>query len=191
MINLGNDYDKVKPLQQGEYVKLPAGGYVCIVTNAVAGKSKGGSDMLTLSIDIAEGDFKAYFKNSQFPPQIYQNIFDKNKNVSPYFKGLIKNFELSNPGFFVGNGFFDEKLLINKRIGVIFGEVERLYNGKIYVDAKPSFTVPVAKIYSGDFKIPEIKRVDKPPPQAQPANSQSFTDDDFAGDEIPDDRVPF
>ena len=186
MINLGNDYDTILPLQAGEFVKLPAGGYVCIVTDAVASRSAAGTPLLIISLDIIEGEFKGYFRNANFPPKIFQSIFDKKGKISPYFKGMMKNFESSNAGFTVTNGYFDEKSLVNKIIGVVFGDVEREYNGKIYTDAKPVFTVSVDRIRSGDFKIPEIKKIDTSRSNIVPVN-----DDDFIGDSIPDTAVPF
>ena len=185
MINLGNEYDSIQPLQPGESVRLPAGGYVCIVTNAVVGSSAAGSPLLTIYLDILEGDFKAHFQNAKFPPRIFQSIFDKNNKPSPYFKGLMKNFENSNSGFSVSNGYFDEKSLVNKKIGVIFGDVEREYNGKIYTDARPAYAVTVDKIHSNDFKIPDVKKVEST--QYKP----TAIDDDFIGDTIPDSSVPF
>lgn len=185
MINLGNDYENVQPLQAGEFVKLPAGGYVCIVTDAVASRSAAGTPLLTISFDIVEGEFKGYFSNANFPPKIFQSVFDKKGKPSPYFKGLIKNFENSNAGFVVTNGYFDEKSLLNKFIGVVFGDVEREYNGKIYTDAKPVFTVSVDKIRSRDFKIPDVRKLKTSQPKTE------SIDDDFVGDSIPDTAVPF
>lgn len=190
MIDLGNDFEQIQALHAGEFPKLPAGGYVCIVTNSTAGMSKKNAPMLTLDLDICEGPYKAYFKDNDRPPKIYQNIRDKFGKISPYFKGLLKDFEDSNPNFHISGGLFDERLLVNKKIGVIFGDEEREYNGKIYTDPKPQRTTNINKIRNGDFEIPPIKRVnnvEKPPPK------QDFTvnDNDFIGEEIDDSRLPF
>ena len=185
MINLGNDYDSISTLHAGEFAKLPAGGYVCIVKNAVVNSNKNNKPMLVLDFDIAEGEFKGLFQNAQYPPKLYQNIEDQNGKTSPFLKGVLTDFEESNSGLHIKGGMFDERSLINKFIGVIFGIEEREYNDKIYSDAKPFRTTTVAKIRSGDFKIPEPKKIDKPP--SKPSND----DDGFVTEEIPDESVPF
>ena len=136
MINLGNDYDSISTLHAGEFAKLPAGGYVCIVKNAVVNSNKNNKPMLVLDFDIAEGEFKGLFQNAQYPPKLYQNIEDQNGKTSPFLKGVLTDFEESNSGLHIKGGMFDERSLINKFIGVIFGIEEREYNDKIYSDAK-------------------------------------------------------
>lgn len=193
MIKL-NAYDEVQELQSGEFPRLPAGGYVCIVKDISLGKSKSGKDMLTFSFDIAEGKFVGLFKNNDNPPKFFQLIFSQDGKTNPYFKGLLKNFEESNSGFAVNSDAFDEKSLLNKKIGVIFGDEERLYNGKVYTDAKPQFTVTVEKIRKNDFKIPELKRIEKPPDISPPANVETVDDLKFLDDEEPiisDKQLPF
>lgn len=191
MINLGNDYENIPALHAGEFAKLPAGGYVCIVKNAVAGMSKKNKSTLKLVIDIAEGDFKGFFKdfpeNKEFLHTIYQLIEDQNGKAHPFLKGILTDFEESNAGLNIKGGMFDERSLINKFIGVIFGIEEREYNGEIRVEAKPQRTTTVAKIRSGDFKIPEPKEIDKPPSKP----SSKFDDDDFVEGTIKDEDVPF
>lgn len=186
MINLGDDFDKIQPLHAGEFSKLPAGGYVCITKHAEATFNRRNEPMLTLTLDIAEGDFKAFFKDSKYPPKLYQNIL-KDGKISPYFKGLLVDYENSNGGFVVKGTSFDEKLLINKFIGVVFGDEEREWQGKIYTDAKPKFTTSIAKIRADDFKIPELKKVDKTPN----SSSDAKFDDEFDGNDIPDEKFPF
>ena len=180
MINLGSDYDKIPTWQEGTFPKLPAGGYVCIVKKVSVEDNKNNKPMLVLEIDILEGEFKGFFKNSQYPPKIFRNIFDKDNKISPFFKGLLANFGDSN-GFSVVGGMFDEKILLNKSIGVVFADEEYESNGIVKVRASPSFTTTVEIIRNGEFKVPQLKKLQKSKPV-------EIDDIDSA---IPDESVPF
>lgn len=184
MINL-NGYEKVDALQEGEYKKLPAGGYVCIVTAASATSTKTGKPMLVISFDIAEGRYKNLFAGRDNKPTLYQLIFDKEGGISPYFKGMLTNFEKSNTGFKIPAGDFDEKELRGKYIGVLFGAEEFVTReGDIRVAVKPKFTLSVDKVRDNLFTVPALKRV-------QRRQTFSNIDDDFAGNEISDEKLPF
>lgn len=183
-------YNEVQALQAGEFAKLPAGGYVCITKTAETSMSKENKPMLTLTFDIAEGNYKGTFKNAQYPPKLYQPIY-KDDKISPYFKGMLNNYEASNSALVINGDYFDEKQLVNKFIGVVFGEEEREWQGKIYTDTKPKFTTTVAKIRADDFKIPELKKVDKHPDTSATTLNETSFDDDFSGTEIKDENVPF
>lgn len=188
------NWNNTDSLQEGEFVRLPAGGYVCVVLNASIEKSQQGNLQLILTLDIAEGDFVGTFKDSSRPPKYFKPLFigkEKDKRISPYFKGLIQNFITSNPTFKFNGGKFDERNLIGKRIGMIFRDEQRVWKGKIYTDAKPYVATIVEKIRDGDFTVPPMKTVDKPISTANQNSNYGFSDDEFTGDEIADEKVPF
>ncbi|MHC1750708.1 MAG: hypothetical protein AB9856_20745 [Cellulosilyticaceae bacterium] len=114
--------------------KLPAGGYKCIVKQVKIepwSNGKQGSS-LVLAIDIIEGEHKDFFKkqfegqtqNKKWPctyrtEAITNTSSDKSKEM---FKRLITSIERSNAGY---NWDWDEKKLKGKKVGIVFGEVER------------------------------------------------------------------
>lgn len=187
MINLGDDYANIKALQEGEIERLPAGGYVCIVTSTEKRNSKNGKPMLVLKLDIAEGKYAKFYANVQKPPCIFRTIHDKDGKLSPFFKGLLENFEKSNSDLKIELPYFDETKLNNKKIGVIFGEEEYLSNGEIKTSIKPVRTTTVENIRNGKFKVPELKKIN---PADKPTTNGDI-DKDFAENEVDDIPLPW
>lgn len=177
-------WENTSSLQDGEFRKLPADGYVCMVTNASVEKSQKGTLQLVLTLDIAEGEYAQMFKDGNHAPRYFKAIYTKNSNkISPYFKGLITNFINSNTDFIFNGGKFNERSLIGKKIGMVFRDEQREWQGRIYTDAKPFFAINADKIRNGEFTVPPMKTVEI-------ARDNSL-DDDFIGTAIPDEKVPF
>lgn len=167
-----HNWDNVE--ERGNFEKLPAGGYVCSIIKAVGTKSKAGNDMLVVSIDIDEGKFAGYFRknfehfrktnpDAKWPAAatMYQNFFDAEGNVNSGLKAFLKSVERSNVNFIINLNDFEPVSLNGKSIGVIFGDEEWERNGKSGISARASFPRDVTKIREGDFKIPELKRLDR------------------------------
>lgn len=185
MINLGDDYANIKGLQEGEFERLPVGGYVCLVLLATIGKTKTDKPQLILSLDIAEGEYAGFYKNADnYAPKLYQVIYTRENKISPFFKGLLENFEKSNGDFKVFGKNFDESQLNHKKIGVIFGEEEYFSKGVIKTTIKPVRTTTVENIRNGKFKIPELKKISI----EKTADKEKF-DDEF--NSISDESLPF
>ena len=198
MIDL-NGYEDVSPALPGEFAKLPAGGYICKIINAEITNSKAGNPMLVLFVDIADGDFKDFFKaavnrvknfNSVLKwdnSAIYrQLIFANDGKVSPFFKGLITCFEKSNPSFKVNPHSFNEQSLRGLLIGFIFADEQ--YNkrdGSIGLRSFIKFPKTLSDIQDGNFKIPDTKSREK---TAEPSPEQN---DIFDGSPVDDKDLPF
>lgn len=160
-----NNYAETKSYSTSE--KLPAGGYVAKVLKVKYDAGKDGkSDRLTLSIDIAEGDYQDFFKN-----QFENNTSEDKKwkgNFTIYcptddgserdnwtkrkFKTIIEHFEQSNAGY---TWDWDESKLTGKYIGLIYGEINTVIEGNqiSYVGYRNTATVDA--IRAGKFNIPE------------------------------------
>lgn len=158
-----------KAAQPGEFTNLPAGGYVCKIVDSEFTTSKAGNDMLSLKIDIAEGDFAGYFQNFADRFKNWSNnavyrqlILDSKKNVSGFFKGLLEIIEDSNPNFTAyANDGVDNSALVGKQIGFIFADEEyQKQNGDIATRAVARFPKTVSDIRDGDFTVPAIKKLD-------------------------------
>lgn len=202
MLNF-NGWDDVQPALPGDtkLSKLPPGGYICSVANSLFSKSKADNPLLVLHIDIAEGDFKGFFLRSSnraksfhkdflwdnsaiFRQLIFNNI--DSKKPSPFFKGLISCFEHNNPSFKFNPNNFDVLSLRGLLIGFIFAEEEYEKRDKsIGVKTVIKFPCPIDKIRSGDFNLPELKKLDK-------LASSSKPDNDFPNSvPVNDDDIPF
>lgn len=196
MIEL-NGYEDVQPVMPGEFLKLPADGYVCQIFSSYVTNSRAGDPMLVLCVDVAEGEFAGFFKASadrvkNFRADVKwdnsavyrQLIFDKDGKTSKFFKGLLACFEKSNSNFKVNPRSFDEKNLRGLLIGFVFAEEEyQKRDGSIASRVFVKFPRTVADIRNGNFSLPEVKKF-SPPATTQPK-------DDFDGTSIDDSDIPF
>lgn len=174
MIDL-NGYDEVLPVLPGEFTKLPPNGYVCHVVNVELANSKAGNPMIILYLDIAEGEFKGFFKDATDRVKNFRSdtkwdnsaiyrqlIFNNDGKVSRFFKGLLTCFEKSNQVTFNTHPF-DEQKLRGCLIGFIFAEEEyQKRDGTISSHVFPKFPKVIADIRQGNFSMPETKKFSPP-----------------------------
>ena len=193
-------YNDVPAATPGEFIKLPAGGYVCRIVLAELRKSKAGNLMLVLCLDIADGEFAGYFKNATDSARKFdknkkwdnvgvyrQLLFDNsNQRISSFFKGLITCIENSNDTFKINLTNFEPISLQGKLCGFVFASEEYpKRDGSIGERTVIKFPKTIADIRSGNFKIPDTKKWDKP------ATEETSSKDEFGGTPVPDDDVPF
>jgi len=169
-------------------VTLPAGGYIC----KVAGKPKietwssGNGASLVIPIDIVEGEHKGHYQSKydnnpnsdkKWGGLLRQSIpSDGNEKSAGYFKGMMDAFEKSNHGF-VWNNDDDTDKLNGKLIGIVFSQEEYIdNNGEIKVSTKPNRAYGVDYIRSGNFTVPELKKVNGAPNMrsSHQSNSDAF-----------------
>lgn len=177
----------------GEFERLKPGGYICKIIAAKEEKSKSGNKMLTLALDIDEGEQKGFFmkrfeelkKENQDPNKevkypnaaIYHQMLEGNEKAVGFLKGLMTSLEASNPNF---KWNWDEKKLVGLKCGAIFGEEEyEKMDGSIGVSCKVKFIRTIKCIQENNFKVPELKKL--------PAKGDSF---EFSGAASADD-LPF
>lgn len=197
-INLNDKgYNDVPAANPGEFVKLPAGGYICRIINAELIKSKAGNLMLVLAIDIADGQFAGHFKALTINAQkfdankkwdnsgIYRQLLCDNSNqrISSFFKGLITCIEKSNDNFKVNINNFEPDSLRGKLCGFIFGEEEYEKRDKsVGIKTVIKFPKTLDDIKNGNFKFPELKKLSAPSvpkPDKEFPNSTPVDPDDI------------
>ena len=166
MIKQFGDFATTQAVSEG--AALPKDGYVCKILNAqVKDGTKG--QYLQIAYDIAEGQYKDYFKG------LYDAKKDENKKWSTYFfvnlpkddgsekdgwtKRLFKTFtnalEDSNEGYHFD---WDETKFKDKLIGGLFHYEEYQRNdGKVGRSTKMRNVCSVEKIRSGNFTLPDDK----------------------------------
>ena len=177
----------------GEYERLKPGGYICKIIAAKEEKSKSGNKMLTLALDIDEGEQKGFFMNrfeelkkeNQDPNKevkypnaaIYHQMLEGNEKAIGFLKGLMTSLEASNQNF---KWNWDEKKLVGLKCGAIFGEEEyEKLDGSIGISCKVKFIRTTKCIQENNFKVPELKKL--------PVKGDSF---EFSGAASADD-LPF
>lgn len=190
MIKMPNDW-RDKAFTSGGTTRLPAGGYVCRVTNTEVKLSASGNEGLIVSFDIADGEYEGYFAKN---PSIawlgskWQSTPNGDPKRDGYFFGMLTSFEESNPGFHIvidAQGNLVETCLEGKYIGVVFQDQEEEYNGVTFFRARPAQWRSVEAIKKGDFKVSEPKRLPKQEPQQMampgtvPPGFEQISDDDI------------
>lgn len=149
-----------------EYKKVVAGGYICGITsvedvpmNAKTGKG----DYLKLEIDIAEGEFKNYFRELYTSKNFWAlNLIKSYKETAlSFFKAFITSVKNSNKGFtWSDDGENDEKTLNRKLIGCVLGEEEYIAkDGTIKTKLVVTDVHSVDTIRKGEFKVPPLKKL--------------------------------
>lgn len=177
----------------GEFKTLKPGGYICKILGAKTETTRTGKEQLILMFDIAEGEFKGFYKeqhekkfatnpNAQWLGVYRQLTGGESEKTNPFFKGMIYSIEASNNGY-IWN--WQEQSLKGKLFGGVFGQEEYLNNSnEKKVATKLMYIRSVEQIRNG-VEIPAIKKL-------QPQNG-GFND--FAcsfGDSFPsDDDNPF
>lgn len=149
--------------------RLPVGGYVAKIKDVRYEEGKeDNSDMIILAYDIAEGEHKDFFKN-QFDNNTQEDkkwkgrttIYvpkddgsERDEWTKTAFARWTNAFEDSNKGYVWD---WDEKKWKGKMIGLIYGEVGTVIDGKPIEYTECRFPESVEKVRSGDFKIPAFK----------------------------------
>lgn len=184
----------------GEFQQLPKGKYVCVIKQVAAQESKNGNQQFVILYDIAEGEHKDFYKK-MFDGDKAQNstnakwrgVFKQNmegKGIS-WFKGIITSIERSNNFTFQWDTEGNEKLLIGKKFGGVFGR--RQYEA---ANGNKPFVTELCQIRSvaglAEAEVPEDKLLPDGPVQ-KPVETPSPVGDGFmnipegAGDE----GIPF
>ena len=186
-----NNWDQVQAAGNG-FETVPVGAYICNVMKVEEKPNKTNGSHLEIWFDIGVGDYKGFFANDYMSQTgenkywrgiIYQNIPDENSDKynmqCAFFKRLINAFEESNDGY---HWNWDESTLKGKRIGIVFGEVEReSRNGTRYMTTRPDSAVSVKAVEENKYRLPKVKYL--------PARNTESTATTF--DEVDDGDLPF
>ena len=192
-----NSFDDVNA--GGDYVPIELGGHHAVIVSVKEQKSSTGKDMVVVALDFGKNDiqpgyFKAQFDNDtrsekKWPYQGVQYIVteDAEGKCSRSFKGFITSFERSNN---VTTNWGDKfcNQFKNKKIGVVYGEVEEEYNGEIKTRRR-------IRWFCEDAKADEQKTPDKKYFTGTIKNSGSAGDNGNDGfmniPENSDEEIPF
>ena len=188
------DIDKTK--EYGDFQMLPRGGYVCVIMGAKIEERNDGSQVVVLAMDIAEGDYAAYFQqsfnrqtgdNKVWPCRYWLNVpkddgserdeWDKRK-----FKTFTTSLEKSNEGYKFD---WDESKFTGKLIGGLFNYREfETSSGTVGESPNLAQVRSADAVRNGDFKLPKDKKL----AGFTPAPTSSDNVDSFATAEV---DIPF
>lgn len=152
---------------------LPANGYVCRIINTQIAVNANGSQMLKVAIDIAEGEYKDFYRKA-FERNTYAvkkwggvlTIFlpsgdgsDTDMSNQRRLKTLTEAVEQSMPGY---KWDWDETKLAGKLVGMLFRDEEWSFAGKTGWKTRPYLPISVKRVLSGDFTVPNSKPLGVP-----------------------------
>ena len=148
--------------EYSDYTKLPAGGYVCSITDVEDVSEK---EYLSITYDIAEGIYADYYSNEwgRSNPWTHRFIRSYKDSAVGMLKGFLKAVDDSNGTSFateVTSGF-DEHRLLGRQVGLILREEEYESNhGDIRTRLSVYRVVSVDMIRKGDYTVPAVKRLE-------------------------------
>lgn len=149
--------------------KLPVGGYVCkIKAVAYTNPQNGNSGRIDVQFDIVEGEYKDFFqkqydgntsddKKWKGRTTIWEPMDDgseKDEWTKNTFAKWTNAFEESNPGYVWD---WDESKWKDKLVGILYGEVGTVIDGKEIVYTEARFPTSVNAVRENKFKIPKFK----------------------------------
>lgn len=182
--------------------RLPVGGYVLKILD-VKYRDDIRGDVITLSFDIAEGEYKDFFARNYKAQTgedkrwkgVYRLYVPKDDGSEQdawtmrRFKTAIVNFEESNPGY---HWNWDEQTLKGKLIGALFNNKEYELEGRHGFFTNCHSLVQAEKIRSGRFKVPDDTLLKKKMPSEYPAGAVPMGDGFMnIPDNVEDEGLPF
>lgn len=190
---LGNAYRDAEA-STGEFQRLPAGGYIARIT---AVKDVPDKLYLQITFDIAEGEFKAFYAETDAAHEWLHSFVRSYKETAlGMFKGFLKAIDESNDTGFEAQAEkgFDERKLVGKLIGILVGYEEYISNrGDVRERVRVTGTRTVKTIREGKFKVPELKKLsdDQARPAQQAAPAYESPVDGFTPMAVNEEDLPF
>lgn len=196
MIKQFNGYDEAKKkAQSAGAAKLPAGVYVCKILG-----TKLDGNMLKVQFDVAEGEYKDFFqaqyKASKDENKKYKGMTtvwlpkddgsEDDARTKSNFAKWTTSIEESNDGYVWD---WDETKWKGKLVGICYGEVGRVINGKSVRFNECRWPVSVGAVKAGRAKTPGFYAY-KGYTEASNTNTSTTTDFMKIPDEI-DEEIPF
>lgn len=158
MINKPKGYDEAAIYE--EYECLPIGGYILEIQDV-----EKTDNCIVLKFDIAEGQYKDFFKKQYLNNQNEDKKWKGNYRIwlprddgseqdnwsIRRLKTIMNTFEENNSGF---RWEWDETKLKGLKIGALFNQKEYDFNGKQGFFTNCKKLISVEKIHNGTYQIP-------------------------------------
>lgn len=188
----------------GEFTPVDLGGHYAIIKQVSERQSSTGKDMIVVLYDFTspdkqEGFFSKQFNNDDRPDKkwpfagtkyIMVNDYNDPNKTSRAFKTFCTCVEKSNNYQIAWGGNAWAQQFKNKFVGVVFGEEESEYDGKIRMRRVPKWFCNTNKVK--DQQIPAPKYLNGVGPAQNQQNTSTESADPFLN--IPegiDEEIPF
>lgn len=160
--------DMTNVQEAGEFDRLPAGAYVCVITGVEDFPAK---EYLKITYDIAAGKYEGYYEKlrKDHPDWAWVGAYVKSYKTKalPMFKRFCSAISKSNGNFVFDGGTVnaDERTIIGKKIGLVLQEEEYYGNdGEKKTRLIVNRECPVDKVSAQ--KIPDVKKLPQEPESA-------------------------
>lgn len=183
----------------GDFVPVSLGGHYAVIKNVSERETKNGDPMVVVSIDFDKKDSQAGYFTEQFKKDIRPDKKYPNQAVNYItteyggactrgFKSFMKAYANSNgikeTDIKWGNDFAAQ--FKNKKIGVVFGNVEETYNGETKMRRKIRWFCDYNKVADQDIPADKLEKT------SSGASTNSKSDDGFMNvPEGGDEEIPF
>lgn len=137
----------------------PAGGYVAKIIDVTHKEKNQG---VVIDLDIDEGEWTKFYSslNAKYGFWALSTFRSYKTKALPFFAKFINCLERSNDGY---KWDYDETKWVGKIIGIVLCYEEYIGNdGKVKTRAKVNEVMDAKKVYTGDYKVPELKTIEKP-----------------------------
>lgn len=179
--------------EQVEFEVLPKGAYVIKILSVKEEPAKSGGSYLKMAFDIAEGDYKDFYKrqfdaNSKEDKKWSNDAVlyvscpqdDSQQFIIDNFNKFMTAVEDSNEGY---HWSWDESTLKNKLVGAKFCIEQSEYDGKVWDHVRARWFVSAQKVRDGKFgKLPNDKLL---------SVSKPSSDGFVPLKDVPDEEIPF
>jgi len=179
--------DMTNVLEAGESKRLPAGAYICKITDV---KDVPDKEYLKVSYDISEGEYAGHYAaiRKEHPDWEWTGAYVKSYKTAalPMFKRFCSVISKSNGGYIFDGGAInaDESTLKGKQLGLILRE-EEYYSNSGDIRTRLIVHTEFAVDCLNSQKVPDVKRIKK---EDAPAHIPT---DFMAVPEVETEEIPF
>lgn len=195
-----NNYENTQA--GGDFTPVELGGHYGVIKNVSERTDKNGDPMIVVSIDFDKKDaqpgyFTDMFKKDVRPDKKYPNQAT-NYITSERDGACTRNFKSFMRAYAESNGISDDKIkwgedfaaqFKNKKIGVVFGNVEETYNGETKMKRKIRWFCDYNKV--AEQKIPADKYETSRPADNSNTSVKPGDEDFMKVDKDSDEEIPF
>lgn len=200
-MNKPSGYDEVRAT--GSYTPPEVGGHYCIIKQVGETKNKTGKDMIVVLFDFCGPDQQMGYFMDEFngdtradkkwpfagTKYIMVNDYADPKKTSRQFKTFCYMFEKSNNCEIKWDISDWGKQFKGKKIGVVYGQEESEWDGKIRMRTVPVYFCEFDK--AKEVRIPETKYLQKSAPASPPPQKGNLDMDFMSIPEGADEEIPF
>ena len=197
-MNKPNNYENTQT--SGDFIPVELGGHYAVIKNVSERETKNGDPMVVVSIDFDKKDAQAGYFTKQFKKDVRPDKKYPNQAVNyittEYGGACTKGFKSFMRAFCESNKITDDQIkwgtdfaaqFKNKKIGVVYGNVEELYQGEVKTRRKIRWFCDYNK--ATEQGVPADKLLDS---NAKPAAPAPKADEEFMNvPETDDETIPF